>query len=77
MRLPRPIALMLAGAFLASALGGCGVAETTVATGAASGAASRQAADAPRQLDQVKRDIDAAQKTDEAARAAAERSNTE
>jgi hypothetical protein len=61
----------------ALALGGCGLSETTVATGAVTGAATRQAQDAPRQIDKARQDIEAAQKADEAARAAAETRATE
>jgi hypothetical protein len=59
------------------ALCACGLAETTVATGAVAGAAAKQAQDAPRQIDKARKDIEAAQKADEATRAAAEARATE
>ena len=59
--------------FVAAALGGCGLAETTVATGAGAASSAEQAKQAPKQLEKVQERLDAAQKTEADARAAAER----
>jgi hypothetical protein len=45
----------------AAALQGCGLAETTVATGTTGAAAAQQAEQARQQLEQARRDIEAAQ----------------
>jgi hypothetical protein len=58
---------------VAAALAGCGLAETTVATGAGAAASAGQAQKAPKQLDKVHERLDAAQKAEADARAAAER----
>jgi hypothetical protein len=54
-------------------LAGCGLAETTVATGASASSAAQEAKEAPRQLEKVQERLDAAQKIEADARASAER----
>ena len=58
---------------VAIALGGCGLAGTTVATGAGAASSAEQAKLARQQLEKVQERLDAAQKTEADARAAAER----
>jgi hypothetical protein len=58
---------------VAAALAGCGLAGTTAATGAGAASSAEQARQAPKQLEGVQERLDAAQKTEADARAAAER----
>ncbi len=68
---------MLAGLALTASLAGCGVAETTVTAGAASGSAAQQTSDLAGKEDQVRKSIDSALKSDESLRNESERRATE
>jgi hypothetical protein len=57
----------------AAVLAGCGLAGTTVATGAGAASSAEQAKQAPKRLERVQERLDAAQKAEADARAGAER----
>jgi hypothetical protein len=55
------IQILMGGLLTAGLLQSCGVAETTVAAGAAGGSVAQQAEQARKQMEQVRKDIDQAQ----------------
>ncbi len=57
---------------VAATLAGCGLAETAATGATSAAAAAEQAREGQRQMDKVRTDIDAAQKTADANRVAAE-----